>query len=75
MPFPRDDHLVDGEGAVTLVPCGNGDIKGHVNRTENRNRTARAIGEALLRTWLRRNYSEGDTVPVRFDAPFRLILG
>ena len=69
------DHLVGGERAVTLVLRGNSDIKGHVNRTANRNCTARVIGGARLCTWFQRNYSEGDTVPVRFDAPFRLILG
>ncbi len=71
----RFDHLVGGEGAVTLVLRDNGNVKGHVNRTANRNRTARVIGGARLRTWFQRNYSEGDTVPIRFDARFHLRLG
>ena len=69
------DDLVGGEGVVTLVLRDNGDIKGHVNRTANRNRTARVIGGVRLRTWFQKRYSEGDTVPVRFDTPFRLRLG
>lgn len=66
------DHLVGNEGAATLVLRGSGSIKGHVNRTANLNRTTRVMGGVPLRSWFQRNYSEGDTVPVRFDTAFRL---
>lgn len=69
------DHLVGGEGSVALVLRGNGRVQGHINRTANLNRTARIMGGVHLRIWFQRNYSEGDTVQVRFDTPFRLILG
>ena len=69
------DHLVGDEGAATLVLRGSGSIKGHVNRSANLNRTARVMGGVPLRSWFQRNYSEGDAVPVRFDTPFRLVLG
>lgn len=69
------DHLVGGEGSVTLVLCSNSGVQGRINRTANLNRTARIMGGVHLRIWFQENYSEGDTVPVRFDTPFRLILG
>ena len=69
------DHLVGGEGSVTLVLRGNRPIEGTINRTANLNGTARIMGGADLRDWFRRTYSEGETVEVRFESPRRLILG
>ena len=74
--IPREfDHLAGGEGLVTLVLRGHGRIQGRINRRANLNGTARIMGRAELCNWFQRNYSEGDTVPVRFDAPRRLNLG
>ena len=69
------DHLVGSGGTVTLTLRGGGDIKGTMNRTWNGNGTARIMGNAALRDWFQRNYSMGDTVPVRFPAPDHLVLG
>ncbi len=73
---PRQfDHCVGDEGPVTLVLCGNGRIAGYINRSANLNGTSRVMGRAALRDWFQSNYSVGDTVPVRFETPRRLILG
>ena len=69
------DHLVGGEGTATLVLRGSGSIEGHVNRSANLNRTARIMGRVPLRSWFQRNYTIGDTVPVRFESPRRMVLG
>ena len=68
------DHLVGNAGTVTLALRGNGDVEGTVNRTWNRNGTARIMGGKVLRDWFQRNYSMLDTVSVRFDGPRRLVL-
>lgn len=69
------DQYVGDEGPVTLMLRGNGRIAGYVNRSANLNGTARVMGRATLRDWFQSNYSVGDTVPVRFETPRRLILG
>ena len=69
------DHLVGGEGPVTLVLRGDRPIEGKINRTANLNATARVMGGAALRDWFQRTYAEGDALAVRFETPRRLILG
>lgn len=69
------DHLVGDEGTVTLALDGSSEIKGHIDRRANPNGTARVFGRVPLRNWFQRNYSEGDTVPVRFESPRRMVLG
>ena len=74
--IPRKfDHLVGDEGPMTLVILGGDQIEANVNRSANQNRTPRIMGRTALRDWFQRKYSEGDTVPVRFDTPRRLYLG
>ena len=74
--IPRQfDHCVGDEGPVTLMLRGNGRVAGYVNRSANLNGTARVMGRAVLRDWFQSTYTEGDTVPVRFETPRRLILG
>ena len=63
------DHNVGEEGLVKLMLGGDGQIQGHVDRRSQRNGTARIIGGTALRDWFQATYSEGDTVPVRFEAP------
>ena len=69
------DHNVGKEGLVKLMLGGDGQIEGHVDRRSQRNGTARIIGGTALRDWFQATYSEGDAVPVRFEAPHRLVLG
>ena len=69
------DDLVGGEGAVTLVLGGGRRVEARIDRRSNPNGTARVMGGAALRDWLRRTYREGDEVAVRIDGPRRLALG
>ena len=69
------DHLVAGEGPLTLVPRGDRPIEGKINRTANLNGTARIMGGTALRDWFQGTYSEGDVVSVQFETPRRLFLG
>ena len=69
------DDLVGRSGPVTLVLGNDGSIQADINRTANQNRTARIMGRTRLRDWFQRNYSVGDTVPVSFPTPRRMILG
>ena len=74
--IPREfDHMVGDEGPMTLTILGGGQIGADVNRSANGNGTARIMGRTALRDWFQRTYSEGDTVPIRFDTPRRLYLG
>ena len=75
-----DKFVRPDEGPVTLSLDGYGGIDAKVNRSANPNGTARVMGGNSLRKkslgdWFRRMYSEGDTVPVRFDTPYRMTLG
>ena len=73
---PREfDHFVGDEGPVTLMLCGDGRVSSYINRSANLNGTARVMGRVALRDWFQSTYSEGDTIPVRFETPRRLILG
>lgn len=71
------DHYVrHGEGSITLVLGEHrSEIEAQVNRTANRNGTARVMGGVPLRDWFQRNYSVGDRIPITFATPTRIILG
>ena len=71
----RFDHLVGDEGPMALTLRGAGEVGGRINRSANRNGTARVIGRAALRDWFQAHYRQGDTVPVRIVSPRRLTLG
>lgn len=69
------DHCIGGEGPVILELPDGSQIEGKVNRTMNPNGTARIMQRAALRDWFKCNYTQGDTVPVRFATPHHLLLG
>ena len=70
------DHLVRRDaGPVTLVLGDSATINGVVDRSANGNGTARVMGRAPLRAWFQQNYYMGDTIPIRFAASDRLIVG
>ncbi len=69
------DHYAGDEGPVTLILRGGCTIEARVNRSAQGNETARIMGGRKLRDWFQKMYSEGDTVPVRFDTPRRFYLG
>ena len=64
------------EGPVTSV-LGNRfqEVDAPVDRSLNTNGPARIMGGAPLRRWFQARYREMDVVPVRFEAPDRLVLG
>ena len=70
-----DHHVRHDEGPITLRLRGLGTIEAHVDRTANKNGTARIRNARGLREWFQTNYMKGDLVPVRFDSPFALTLG
>ena len=71
-----DRYIRPDEGRVTLV-LGNQfqEVEARVDRSANLNGTARVMGGARLRRWFQTHYREMDVVPVRFEAPDRLVLG
>ena len=70
-----DDHVRLDEGSITLSLSTGGEITGRIDRVSNTNRTARVHGNKALRDWFQAHYSQGESVPVRFDSPYRLTLG
>ena len=71
-----DRYVRPDEGPVVLV-LGNRfqEIEARVDRSANRNSTARVMGGAPLRRWFQTHFQVRDIVPVRFEAPDRLVLG
>lgn len=70
-----DRYVRPDEGPVVLV-LGNRyqEIEARVDRSANRNGTARVMGGAPLRRWFQTRFQVLDTVSVRFEAPDRLVL-
>ena len=76
IPQDFDRYVRSDEGAVTLeLGSRRQEIEAEANRSANKNGTARIMGRTLLRRWFQAEYRERDIVPVRFDAPDRLVLG
>jgi hypothetical protein len=69
-----DDAVRRDNGPVTLQLGSDGSIQGRVDRSANINGTARVMGGARLRDWLRQNYAMGDIVQIRFKRPDLLVL-
>ena len=71
-----DRYVRPDEGSIVLV-LGNRfqEIEARVDRSANRNGTARIMGGAPLRRWFQTRFQVLDTVSVRFEAPDRLVLG
>ena len=70
------DRYVGAEGDVELLLHPPGQVVvARINRSANRNGTARVIGGALLRDWFREHHVEGAVVPVRFESTLRMTIG
>lgn len=66
VPVAVDSAVRPDAGPVTLLPGGGTPISARVDRTSNRNHTARIHGGAALRDWFQTHFRQGDTVRVVF---------
>ena len=69
------DRCVGEAGPVELVLAGGQTVTGRIDRTSQRNGTARIHGNAALQNWFQNKYSPGDTVMVWFRSPKVIQLG
>jgi hypothetical protein len=64
VPVEFDRFIRSSEGPVQLVLRKSRKVEGHINRTANRNGTARIMGGPELRDWFQQNYRLDDVVEV-----------
>lgn len=76
--IPREfDRYVRPDQGVATIALRNKSqkLEVYVNRTANRNGTARIMGGTALRQWFQSQYDESDVVPVVFVSPTKMEIG
>lgn len=70
VPVDYDRYVRPDEGPIRLMLGATGEVvNGKVNRSANRNGTARVMGRVRLRDWFRRHFDMMDRVDVEFLSP------
>ncbi|MGI0016747.1 MAG: hypothetical protein ACREBU_25265 [Nitrososphaera sp.] len=64
-----DKFVRSTEGTVDIVLSGNKHITGNINRSANKNGTARIMGGVQLRNWFQENFQVNDTIEVDLTLP------
>lgn len=64
-----DRYINNNEGSIELRVDGEKIINGWINRSANKNGTARIMGRTPLRDFFQSNFKQGDTVAMEILSP------